>query len=239
MSKYVRDWEWGTKYPNFKKNEFICPDCKNYGNGMASSLLDILQSLRDKYGNLIITSGYRCNSWNKKVGGATNSWHLTGQASDFYFGSGILVNQNTRINIVDEIKKMINVHYCYCNINGNHPNMGTAIHVDTYLVDTDVMELQKVLNGQYNTGLAIDGSFGNLTNNACNKNYLFRGKNAPIHITWLQKQLAWRGYNLGQFGIDGQFGSDTENALKQFQKDHGLKVDGFCGKDTSKVLVFE
>jgi len=239
MSRYVRDWEWGTKYPNFRKNEFICPNCKSYGNGIASSLLDVLQDLRDKYGNLIITSGYRCNNWNKRVGGATNSWHLTGQASDFYFGSGILQNQNKRINVVNEIKKMKNVHYTYCNVNGNHPNMGTAIHVDCYLVDTDVVELQSVLNGQYNCNLAIDGSFGDLTAYACNKNYLFKGKNAPIHITWLQKQLAWRGYDLGKYGIDGQFGNDTQKALKQFQKDHNIESDGLCGKITSKALVFE
>ena len=25
----------------------------------------------------------------------------------------------------------------YCNVNGNHPNMGSAIHMDTNLVDID------------------------------------------------------------------------------------------------------
>ena len=27
MSKYVQDNEWGTKYPNFRKDEFRCPCC--------------------------------------------------------------------------------------------------------------------------------------------------------------------------------------------------------------------
>ena len=133
MSKYVQDSEWGTKYPNFKKEEFKCPCCGGYGVGIASSLVDNLQKLRDKYGNTIITSGYRCPNWNRKVGGASNSAHLKGQAADFYFGSGILANQSKRIAVVNEIKGMSNYHYSYCNVNGNYPNMGSAIHMDTLL----------------------------------------------------------------------------------------------------------
>ena len=133
MSKYVQDNEWGVKYKNFRKEEFKCPCCGGYGVGIASSLVENLQKLRDKYGSLIITSGYRCLNYNKKVGGIAGSQHTKGQAADFYFGSGILVNQNTRINVVNEIKGMPNYHYAYCNVNGNYPNMGSAIHMDTLL----------------------------------------------------------------------------------------------------------
>lgn len=239
MSKYVRDWEWGTKYPNFRKSEFKCPDCGGYGNGIASSLLDVLQDLRDKYGSLVITSGYRCPSYNKRVGGVSNSKHMSGQAADFYFSSGILGNQNTRIRVRDEIKKMPNVHYTYCNVNGNYPNMGNAIHVDTYLKDTDVMEWQRMMNGQYNAGLVVDGIFGVLSEAAAKKNYLYKGKQAPLHTTWLQQQLKWRGYDLGNYGIDGSFGQDTKNALIKFQRDHGLEQDGICGVETTKKLLFD
>lgn len=238
MSKYVRDWEWGTKYPNFKKVEFKCPDCGGYGNGIASSLLDVLQDLRDKYGSLVITSGYRCAKYNKHVGGISTSKHMLGQAADFYFSSGILGNQNTRIKVRDEIKKMSNVHYTYCNVNGNYPNMGNAIHVDTYLKDTDVMEWQRMMNGQYNTGLVVDGIFGVACEGASKKNYLYKGKQAPLHVAWLQQQLKWRGYDLGKYGVDSQFGQDTKNALIKFQRDHGLVQDGICGVETTKKLLF-
>ena len=239
MSKYVRDWEWGTKYPNFRKSEFKCPDCEGYGNGIASSLLDDLQSLRDKYGSLVITSGYRCAKYNKHVGGINTSKHLIGQAADFYFSSGILGNQNTRIKVVNEIKGMPNVHYTYCNVNGNHPNMGSAIHMDTNLVDTDVMNWQRMMNGQYNAGLAVDGIYGKLSEGAASKNYLSIGKNAPMNVRWLQEQLAWRGYDLGKYGIDSNFGNDTKNALIKFQRDHGLIQDGVCGVETTRKLLFE
>ena len=155
MSKYVKDSEWGTKYKNFKKTEFKCPCCGGYGEGIATTLLDVLQALRDKYGSVEITSGFRCASNNKRVGGSNTSAHLKGQAADFYFGSGILGNQNTRVAVVNEIKKMPNVHYTYCNVNGNYPNMGSAIHVDTNLVDTDKKSVDEIAKE------VIDGKWGN------------------------------------------------------------------------------
>ena len=152
MGKYVQDSEWGTKYPNFRKSEFKCPCCGGYGAGIASSLVENLQKLRNKYGNTIITSGYRCPNWNRRVGGVSNSAHLKGQAADFYFGSGILANQNKRVAVVNEIKGMPNYHYSYCNVNGNYPNMGSAIHMDTNLVDTNPQSKKYI---QINTGPGV------------------------------------------------------------------------------------
>jgi len=56
-----------------------------------------------------------------------------------------------------------------------------------------------------------------------------------------QKILYDLGYDLGNFGpngdgIDGKFGSKTKNAVKEFQKDHGLKVDGIIGIETATTL---
>lgn len=133
MSKYVLDSEWGTKYKNFKKSEFKCKcgDCNGYGEGIASSLLDALQKLRDKHKVPInISSGYRCKAHNKRVGGSSTSKHMTGQACDFYFADGSFKSETKRKNIMNEIKKMNNYRYTYCNIDGSHPNMGSAIHMD-------------------------------------------------------------------------------------------------------------
>ena len=145
MSLYVQDDEWGTKYKHFQKSEFKCPcgNCNGYGNGIASSLLVDLEKLRDEYGALIITSGYRCPSYNASVGGVSNSAHMKGQAADFVPASGITNNQDSRIAIVNEIKGMPYYHYAYCNVNGNYPNMGNAIHMDTNLVDTEPTDAPK------------------------------------------------------------------------------------------------
>ena len=45
----------------------------------------------------------------------------------------------------------------------------------------------------------------------------------------LQILLIGRGYSCGKAGADSKFGSDTCNALKNYQKDNGLSVDGCCG----------
>lgn len=59
-----------------------------------------LQPIRDKLGKpMIITSGYRCQALNKKVGGVAASQHTKGQAVDFY------VNGMTMQQVVDFIKK--------------------------------------------------------------------------------------------------------------------------------------
>lgn len=100
-----------------------------------------------------------------------------------------------------------------------------------------VKELQHVLNQQYGCGLAEDGSFGKLTTKACLNNYLYLGKKAPLHVGWMQTRLIAKGYSCGRCGVDNSFGYDTLAALKKFQKDKGIQVDGHCGSETSKKLV--
>lgn len=48
----------------------------------------------------------------------------------------------------------------------------------------------------------------------------------------LQTDLKALGYDIGKYGVDGDFGSATESAVKAFQKAHGLKQDGIVGEKT-------
>lgn len=57
------------------------------------------------------------------------------------------------------------------------------------------------------------------------------------YVTLLQTKLVSKGYSVGSYGIDGDFGSGTLAAVKAFQKDHGLTVDGVVGKNTWKALM--
>lgn len=62
------------------------------------------------------------------------------------------------------------------------------------------------------------------------------------NVSAVQSQLHGLGYNLGKFGkagdgVDGRFGNFTERAVKSFQKDAGLKVDGIAGAHTLKALA--
>lgn len=51
-----------------------------------------------------------------------------------------------------------------------------------------------------------------------------------------QQLLIERGYKLPKYGADGDYGSETEAAVKQFQKDWGLDQDGIIGPETWKML---
>lgn len=53
----------------------------------------------------------------------------------------------------------------------------------------------------------------------------------------LQTMLKGLGYNLGVWGIDGDFGAQTAVAVEKFQKSKGLAVDGIVGKATWSALL--
>ena len=52
----------------------------------------------------------------------------------------------------------------------------------------------------------------------------------------LQTMLLKLGYDLGPCGVDGDFGKATEAAVKSFQSDHRLEVDGVVGQKTYAEL---
>ena len=53
-------------------------------------------------------------------------------------------------------------------------------------------------------------------------------------VRYLQYKLLSKFYNPGE--IDGIFGAKVDNAVRQFQKDNGLVVDGIVGKNTWNKL---
>ena len=53
----------------------------------------------------------------------------------------------------------------------------------------------------------------------------------------LQAFLVAYEYSIGISGIDGDFGFDTEYAVRRFQKNSGIDVDGIVGKNTWSELL--
>lgn len=64
---------------------------------------------------------------------------------------------------------------------------------------------------------------------------LKRGSKGP-EVKALQEALEKLGYSVGACGVDGDFGRDTEAAVKRFQRDHGLAADGAAGEKTFAAL---
>ena len=63
-----------------------------------------------------------------------------------------------------------------------------------------------------------------------------RKGNKNKYVTQLQTMLTKLGYSLGICGIDGDFGTATESAVKAFQKAEGLTQDGVVGTKTWEAL---
>ena len=53
----------------------------------------------------------------------------------------------------------------------------------------------------------------------------------------MQKALAALGYDLGPYGVDGEFGDDTEAALRAFQKKAGVDQSGVYDAKTREALL--
>lgn len=59
---------------------------------------------------------------------------------------------------------------------------------------------------------------------------------SAAYVGEVQQRLRARGYNIGASGVDKVLGKDTWNAIKKFQKDHGLVQDGIPGVKTMAKL---
>lgn len=64
---------------------------------------------------------------------------------------------------------------------------------------------------------------------------LKRGSKGDL-VKELQTKLISLGYEMTRYGADGSFGAETEQAVKAFQKDNGLKADGIVGEATRAAL---
>lgn len=98
---------------------------------------------------------------------------------------------------------------------------------------------QMTMNRVYNCGLAVDGSYGPLSQAEANKHQLYKKAFVGLrirndYVRWLQNRLKELGYNIV---VDGSFWKDTDKIVRQFQKDRGLKVDGYVGKNTVRELL--
>ena len=65
--------------------------------------------------------------------------------------------------------------------------------------------------------------------------YLQRGSVGEA-VTAAQIALMGRGYGIGPDGADGDFGGNTESAVRRFQTTIGLTADGIVGPDTGAAL---
>lgn len=201
------------KRSNFKIREFRCRD------GSDSILIDsrlvrILQDVRNHFNKAVsITSAYRTESHNKSVNGAASSYHLKGQAADFTV-TGVS-NREAACYLDSAGAKGI----------GFYNYTGGFIHVDTrsekyfWQQDKRSGKYYGVSNFRtYTAYMVKDHVVATIRYNDRNE-----------HVKLLQTELG--------IAVDGIFGPATEEAVRIFQKTHGLKADGVVGFNTWNALL--
>lgn len=137
----------------------------------------------------------------------------------------------TSVEIKNEVKG--NVATIQSTLNSRY-NTGIAVD-NIYGKETKkalVKALQTELNKQYNKNLNVDGIFGEKTKEAC----ITVKKGAKGNITWtLQAMLICKGSDIS---VDGDFGGNTENAVRDYQSKNGLAVDGIARKKYFCKIIF-
>ncbi len=88
-------------------------------------------------------------------------------------------------------------------------------------------------------GLTVDGVAGPITNNKMDSllsSAPVGGNQSGRQTVEVQKKLIEKGFDLGVWGADGDFGAATTAAVIAFQKSVGLTPDGIYGPQTDSKL---
>ena len=211
---------------NFNSSEFDC-----HGSGCCSEtiinpkLVEYVQQIRDQFGKSItVTSGYRCPTHNKRIGGATGSRHSKGDAADIVV-SGVAPKEVAKYAESIGIK---GIGLYETNADGHFT------HIDT----------RDVKSFWYGQNEAKRTTFGGSTpvsdpspapQPSINNDVLSIGDTGE-DVRELQEWLVKLGYNVGSKGPDGDFGSKTYAAVIDFQRKHNLKDDGIVGPLTENAI---
>lgn len=220
---------------NFQFKEFDC-----HGKGCCSTtiidekLVEYVQRIRDHFGKPVtITSPYRCEVHNAKVGGATRSNHMQGKAAD-------IVVQGISSREVAKYAESIGI-------------LGIGLYEtakDGYFTHIDTRTSKAFWYGQDEQprttfgGSSISSVTTSQSANSANYHksnskfnlqlfYLQRGdKGRDVQV--VQELLKNRGYNIG---TTGEFDEATRMAVVDFQKKTGQSQDGIVGAKTMEKLL--
>lgn len=212
---------------HFNSTEFDC-----HGSGCCSQtivnekLVEYLEQIRKHFdAPITITSPYRCPTHNSRIGGATGSRHSKGDAAD-------IVVKGVSPREVAKYAESIGI-------------MGIGLYetsADGYFVHIDTREKKSFWYGQNE---AYRSTFGGSTSSTTSTETTTTTTTSTTYktLTWgssgatakeLQNNLNTLGYSCGT--ADGIYGAKTAEAVRKFQRDKKLSVDGIAGPLTQAAI---
>lgn len=240
-----------TKMSNsFKSTEMDC-----HGNSCCSytkvdeKLVTYLQKIRDHFGKPVtITSGYRCTSHNKAVGGASASYHTKGMAADISV-QGIAPSEVAKyaesigilgIGLYESAKDGYFVHidtrtikaFWYGQAQAHRSTFG-GVAATSPKTSSAVKswQLAAIADG-FKFPSGADGIWGSECEAVAKK------------AICKKRLIGYKYRNLTKIvqrtvGVtaDGKFGEDTRTAVKAFQAKKSLTADGEVGLNTWKKIL--
>lgn len=227
---------------NFSVNEFAC-----HGSGCCSTVLvdsklvEYLQQIRDHFGkSVVITSGYRCPTHNRSIGGATASRHAKGQAADIHVAGvkpaevakfaesigckGIGLYETNADGHFCHIDTRTTKSFWYGQAQERRTTFGGSTTATAPATDANGYTLRQFITDvQKATGAAVDGVAGPKT---LSKTVTISKSKNRRHalVLAVQKRLNALGYDVGP--LDGVAGNKFDQALKFFQQANGCTPDG-------------
>lgn len=133
--------------------------------------------------------------------------------------------------------KAVSIYLTTYNMRSAFKTAGAKVLTDQkYLTSGTCLKPGDILlNDNHHVAIAVSGDASSNATPA-KKNYLEKGDSGS-EVTAMQKMLIKVGYSCGSAGADGDFGSGTDEALRKFQKDNGLVVDGQYGTNSKAKLT--
>ena len=170
-----------------------------------------------------------------KIDAVYNAKGLSASTTSSSSSSGVLKLNSTGTAVSTLQQNLTTLGYYWAEITGN---FGTK-------TEAAVKEFQK------RNGLTADGIAGDKTLSAIEEQIARKGGSSSssssssgtviklnsqgTKVSQLQQDLKQLGYYYAE--ITGNVGSKTEAAIKEFQKDHGLTVDGIAGPKTLDAIA--
>lgn len=211
---------------HFDSTEFDC-----HGSGCCTQtivnekLIELLEKIREHFKvPITITSPYRCQIHNSRVGGAVGSRHSKGDAVDIVV-KGVAPK---KVAQYAESIGILGIGLYETNADGHFVHIDTRDYRSFWYGQS---EQPRTTFGVYDGYAVIDTTINvnpsiNITNTILN-----RGDSGVV-VKELQNNLIRLGYPCGTWGADGSFGVSTEQAVRKFQKATGIGVDGIAGYQT-------